>query len=382
MLYFDHNATTPVCEEAIEAWVKATRDLAGNPSSQHRLGSRSERAIDEAREELAASLGCRSHEIIWTSGATESANMVFHHVAETSPNNAPIWVSSIEHPCVIESARQRFGDRVCWIPVTSDGVVDRRWIEDRLRTEQPALLAVMAANNETGVLQPWREVQEFCKSAKVPFFCDAAQWIGKLPAAELGACDFTSGCAHKFGGPKGIGFLKVPDKSPFRPMIHGGPQEEKRRAGTENVAGIISMMTALRLREKALGESSDESLSQSRKDFENQLLAALPDCRIIGHDTSRLWNTSMAIMPSADCRARWVVKLDKLGVAVSTGSACASGKEASSHVLSAMGLSDEQAGLALRFSAGWETKPADWCQLLEKIREAAATLAPTIADAQ
>ena len=374
MLYFDHNATTPVCETAIEAWVKATRELVGNPSSLHRLGSRAERALDSAREELAGYLGCRPHEIVWTSGATESCNMVLNHFAKVCPGEAEVWISAIEHPCVIESARVHFADRVKLIPVNSDGLVDTVWLERALKGTPPCLIAVMAANNETGVIQPWNGIRELCAEHRVPFFCDAAQWAGKLPLGGLGACDFVSGCAHKFGGPKGAGFLKVPDGLPFRALIHGGPQEERRRAGTENVAGVVSMMAALHQRESGFSTAGIEKAPAMRNDFEDRLCKALPGASVIGRNSPRLWNTSLAIMPSADCRARWVVKLDKLGVAVSTGSACSSGKETTSHVLSAMGFGDDEAARVLRFSSGWETSADDWGRLLSAIGKVSESL--------
>jgi cysteine desulfurase len=232
----------------------------------------------------------------------------------------------------------------------------------------------MAANNETGVLQPWREVRALCREHDVPFFCDAAQWIGKLPARGLGECDFVSGSAHKFGGPQGVGFLKVPKQ--FRSLIVGGPQEEGRRAGTENVAGVLAMIAALEEREAALNAGVIDERARWREEFERELQAALPGVAIVGAGAARLWNTTAAIMPEvADCRQRWVVKLDKLGYAVSTGSACASGKEQTSHVLAAMQVSADEASRALRFSGGWETTREDWLRLLDGLRRAHRELA-------
>jgi cysteine desulfurase len=223
----------------------------------------------------------------------------------------------------------------------------------------------MAANNETGVLQPWPELAALCREFQVPFLCDAAQWLGRLPARGLGACDFVSGCAHKFGGPKGVGFLKCPSRSHLTPLIVGGPQEDGRRAGTENVPSILAMVAALQIREQAIARNDHNVLSTRRDAFESQLLLNLPGSVIVGANSPRLWNTVSALMPETDCRQRWVVKLDKAGVAVSTGSACASGKENPSHVLAAMGFRPEQASRVLRFSAGWETTDTDW-QTLEQ----------------
>jgi cysteine desulfurase len=199
--------------------------------------------------------------------------------------------------------------------------------------------------------------------------------VGKLPAAGLGACDFVSGCAHKFGGPQGVGFLKAPAK--FRPLIVGGPQEEGRRAGTENVAGLLAMLAALEERENALQQGSVAvERMQWRDAFEAELQTALPGVAIVGKGVERLWNTVAAVMPKvADCRQRWVVKMDKLGFAVSTGSACASGKEETSHVLAAMQVSAEAASRVLRFSSGWETGREDWSRLLDGLRRAHTELA-------
>lgn len=248
------------------------------------------------------------------------------------------------------------------------------WLEEALKQRVPGVVGMMAANNETGVLQPWREALALCRVRGVPFFCDAAQWIGKLPAAGLGDCDFVSGCAHKFGGPQGVGFLKVPGK--FRPLIVGGLQEEGRRAGTENVAGVLSMIAALEERVAALTPEAVAERVAMRTDFEADLRRILPGAEIVGAGADRLWNTVSAIMPErADCRQRWVVKLDKLGFAVSTGSACASGKEQTSHVLAAMGVSAEAASRVLRFSSGWTTRPGDWQKLLGGLEQAAHELA-------
>lgn len=360
MRYFDHNATHPLSPAAREAWLDATERFIGNPSSPHRLGDRADRALNDARERLAAWLGCAAHDIVWTSGATEANNMALAHLATRA---GELLVSAVEHPCVVESTRRHFVGRHHFLPVNRDGVVQLGALDGN-----PAAVAVMAANNETGVLQPWREVLAWCRERGVPMLCDAAQWIGKLPAAGLGACDFVSGCAHKFGGPPGLGFLKCPADT--RALIVGGPQEDGRRAGTENVPGVLAMIAALAERETA---RADESL---RDDFLAKLRERLPDVRVLGEGAARLWNTVSVLMPEArDCRQRWVVRLDRLGFAVSTGSACASGKEQPSHVLSAMDFTPEEAGRALRFSAGWETTREDWDALLDALVQAVQELA-------
>ena len=161
--------------------------------------------------------------------------MVMHHFAQTLDAKAEVWISAIEHPCVHESAKHYFGKRARLIPVTHDGVIDLDWLTAELADTRPGLVGVMAANNETGVIQPWREALAICRQYQVPFFSDAVQWLGKMPAKGLGECDYLSGAAHKFGGPRGVGFLKVPHRSHVTPLILGGKQEQGRRAGTENV---------------------------------------------------------------------------------------------------------------------------------------------------
>jgi cysteine desulfurase len=367
VLYFDHNATHPISRRARQAWLEETDRYIGNPSSPHRLGARAGAALDAAREKLAAWLGCAASQIVWTSGATEGNNAVLHHVAQSSSGEA--WVSAIEHPCVLAATRRHFPERHMLIPVTKEGSVQLDWIGDRLGTRRPAFVGVMAANNETGVLQPWREVLTLCREHGLPFFCDAAQWIGKLPMDGLGECDFVSGCAHKFGGPQGVGFLKVPPR--FRAQMVGGAQENGRRAGTENVAGVLAMVAALEERVSGLTQEWIAEKVRIRTDFEAGLQESLPGVEVVGAASARLWNTVSAVMPDLhDCRQRWVVKLDKLGFAVSTGSACSSGKEEMSHVLTAMGVESGKLGRVIRFSAGWETLSEDWQQLLSGVQRA------------
>jgi len=364
MIYFDHNATTPMLPEARQTWLDATGTFVGNPSSPHRIGGRADAAITGARQRLAEFLGCDALDITWTSGATESNNTILHHFARTLPSNAEVWISAIEHPCVMASTKHYFPKRHRLVPVTREGVTDLNWLTEEMAHARPGLVAVMAANNETGVLQPWRESLAICRQYEVPFFCDAAQWVGKLPASGFGECDFVSGAAHKFGGPKGVGFLKCPAKGRVQPLLLGGPQEEGRRAGTENVPGILSMLAALEVREASLTKREHETRTRLRDAFVVQMTKALAGAEVVGLAQPRLWNTVSALMPEADCQQRWVVKLDKLGFAVSTGSACSSGKEEPSHVIAAMGYSPHQAGRVLRFSSGWETTGDEWSALL------------------
>jgi len=253
-------------------------------------------------------------------------------------------------------------------------VVDLDWMAEELARRRPGLVAVMAANNVTGVIQPWAQIAQFCRRWEVPYFCDAVQWLGRESASGLGACDFVSGCAHKVGGPRGVGFLKCPSRAGFTPLLFGGPQEEGRRAGTENVAGALALVATLENRHGLLCEQ--EVRRQMRDRFIERLVGELPAVEIVGASQRRLWNTVAAMLPEVDCRQRWVVKLDKTGVAVSTGSACSSGKEEPSPVLLAMGYAPGEAGRVLRFSSGWETSEEDWNKLLNAIKQAAEELQP------
>ena len=367
--YFDHNATAPLHPTARQAWLEAAETFVGNPSSLHRMGARADAALEQARARLAGMLDCQLQDIVWTSGATEASNQVLHHFAHTLPPDAPICVSAIEHPSVVEAAEHYFGNQVRRIPVNCAGVVDLDWLAEELAQQRPGFVAVMAANNVTGVIQPWEQVAQLCRGAEVPYFCDAVQWLGKETPRGLGDCDFVSGCAHKVGGPRGIGFLKCRAKGGFKPLLFGGPQEESRRAGTENVAGALALVTTMEARHSLLSER--EARMQMRDRFIQSLTAELPGVEIIGVSQRRLWNTVAAMLPEVDCRQRWAVKLDKLGVVVSTGSACSSGKEEPSPVLLAMGYTPGQAGRVLRFSSGWETVEKDWETLLIAIQQAA-----------
>jgi cysteine desulfurase len=368
MLYFDHNATHPLSETAKRAWLDAVEKFPGNPSSPHRLGQRADAALQNARERLAAMLGCGADEIVFTSGATESNNLAVHHFAWRDAGEG--WCSGIEHPSMLEAVTGRFPARFRLIPPREDGRLSLEWLAKRITEVKPRFLGLMAANNETGVIQPFQHALTICRDAGVPLVCDATQWIGKLPARDVGLCDFVTASGHKFGAPRGVGFLKGPRK--ITAMLKGGPQEDWRRAGTENVSAILSMVAALEERETAMRDGALRERVAWRDEFENDLLAALPGARVLGAGVERLWNTVAVIMPEQpDCRRRWVVVMDKLGLAVSTGSACASGKEKPSHVLTAMGVSPSDAGRALRFSAGWETTRDDWRALLDGVKSAA-----------
>ncbi len=377
MLYFDHNATHPVSPAARAAWLDAVERLPANPSSPHRLGARADAALADARISLARWIQCDPGRIVWTSGASEANNTVLRHLALAT--RGPVLLSPVEHPSVRAAAQLWLGPRVEAMPIPRHGRVDGDWINDRLLRGDVGGVVLMAANNETGVLQPWDAVAALCAAAGVPFFCDAAQWVGRMPAAGLGACTFVTACGHKFGGPRGTGFIVACPE--LEPLVVGGPQEEGRRAGTEDVAGVLALVAALREREEALNPTGTRpgpglaERSAWRDSFIGSLRQALPDTEVVGAEAPRLWNTAAVLLPqTADCRRRWVVKLDRLGVAASTGSACSSGREKPSHVLAAMGYQPDESDRMVRFSAGWDTRPEDWAALFDAVRRAATEL--------
>lgn len=360
MIYFDHNATSPVHESARAGWNEATERYPGNPSSGHRSGRRAEAVLGAARDRVAAFLGCPPADLIWTSGATESANLAFHHLAKTLPADREVWVSAIEHPCVLAPARHYFGERMRRVPVGRGGAVDLEWLRTELSKRRPGVMAIMAANNETGVRQPWPAIRALCRDTGILFACDATQWLGKLPAAGLGECDFVFASAHKCGGPRGVGFCKAPSGVELQPQLLGGGQEGGRRAGTENLAGILAATAAVEAREWQIVADEAAARDEWRNAFERQLAAAVPGVVVVGSGQPRLWNTSHCVLPPLAGDARWADALDKAGFEVSSGAACASGHAAGSPVLVAMGYAADRAARAVRFSSGWETTEADW----------------------
>lgn len=359
--YFDFNATTPLSEAARDAWLKASANHWYNPSSLYREAGFAAMQLDSARERLAALLGCEAGRVIFTSGATESNNALLASIQR------PIAISAVEHPSLREAARGwRTSSQVHEIPVNADGVVTVEALAVVIDQHRPALVSVMAANNESGVLQPWQELHQLCREAGIPFHTDAAQWLGKLPAMGLGGCDYLTGSAHKFGGPKGTGFLLLKDEGERLAFLRGGPQEGGRRAGTENYPGIEAMVTAL--------EQAHMTGDPTPRDrFEQCLAEHLPGVRVISEGASRLWNTSLMVMPRHD-NLKWLTRLSRRGFAISTGSACSSGKEGSSVVVQALGASPEELRKVVRVSSGAQTRQEDWDALMEAFLAVAADL--------
>lgn len=371
--YFDHNATTPLHPAAREAWLRANDRHWHNPSSLYREAGHTAQELEAAREELADQLGVDPERVLFTSGATESNNTLFAGLARCLPADAPVALSAIEHPSVREAARHYLGRaRVLEIPVDADGLIQPDALKSILHTQRPALVSLMAANNESGVLQPWPQLLQLCRETGTRFHSDAAQWIGKLPAQELGTCDYLTGSAHKFGGPKGIGFLILADPRESFPLLHGGPQENSRRAGTENYPGIAAMIAALTHRAATLETVAAEQAGH-RDRFLQQMHQAFPGLRVISEAAPRLWGTALMVMPRHE-NLKWLTRLTRRGIAISTGSACSSGKEGSSVVVSALGADWEELKRVVRISSGWETSETEWQDLTNGFIQVGAEL--------
>ncbi|AHF88985.1 aminotransferase [Opitutaceae bacterium TAV5] len=381
MSYFDHNATTPLSPAARAAWLKMADEAWHNPSSLYRAAARARIRLDSAREALAALLGGEPAHYVFTSGATEGAHAVLGRLAATLPADSRLAINPTEHPCVIAAAQRFFGDRILPLPVTADGVVTAAAIETVLAdpSVKTGAVVVMAANNETGVIQPWREIARACRAAAggagVPFVCDVTQWLGKLPGGGLGEAETGAtliASAHKFGGPKGVGFVKLPADDPGFRLQPGGSQEHDHRGGTEDLPSIAALVAALADAEQQKVFLESDRL-RIRDTAERALLAAVPGARIVGAGADRLWNTVSLLLPFGE-NTRWVTRLDKRDAQVSTGSACATGKTGPSHVLTALGLSPDEARRSLRISSGWETTESDWQALAAALAEVAAEL--------
>jgi cysteine desulfurase len=356
--YFDYNATTPLSDAAGNAWLSASARHWHNPSSLYRDAGFASHALEAARERLATLLGCEAQRIVFTSGATEANNALF------ASHQGRALVSAIEHPSVREAASGWLGaERVNEVPVDEQGLVQPLVLAQCIAQHNPGLVSIMAANNESGTLQPWLDLLAVCREHSIPFHTDATQWIGKLASNQLGACDYITGSAHKFGGPKGTGFLVLRDEEESLRFLRGGPQESGRRAGTENYPSIEAMVTALEQLEPRLSEI-EVTQSSLLHSFEQRMKQAFPGLRIISENAPRLWNTSMMVMPVMS-NLKWLIALSKLGFSISTGSACSSGREGSSVVVSALGASDDKLRRVIRVSAGWDTTAESWDALFD-----------------
>lgn len=361
--YFDYNATTPLHPAARDAWLAATERAWHNPSSLYREAAEAKERLEHARERLGDLLGCEPGRIVFTSGATESNHAFFRALASKLPGDARVLTSSIEHPSVRLPLRLGFPNRVDEIRCLRDTSLDMEDFDRCLREHRPALVSVMAASNECGTLLPWKELATVCRADGVPFHTDATQWIGKLPAQDLGICDYVTGSAHKFGGPKGCGFFVLKDEEEALCLLAGGPQENGHRAGTENYAAIEAMVTALETLTPDLDRIA-RTQSPLCDALVRQVCEDIAGTEVLGGSAPRLWNTVMLVMPRHDNR-KWLARLSQQGFAISTGSACSSGSEGASQVMQAIGAAPEEMRRVLRISGGWDTTAQDWSRLAE-----------------
>lgn len=365
-IYADHNATTPLAPEVLETMLPYLRQQFGNPSSVHFHGREARAAIDDARLRVARLLGCRESEVVFTGGGTEADNTAIFGVARARRSKGRhIITSRIEHHAVLHACdhlEKRGECEVTRLPVNRDCLVDPDDLRRALRPDT-VLVSIMSANNETGTIQPTKALAAICRERGVPFHTDAVQSFGKMPVdVNDWGVDLLTIAAHKFYGPKGVGVLYVRSGTKFEPLVFGGSHETERRAGTENVAGIVGLATAA---ERAVLKQPTEQvrLRDLTEAFVAGLGQRLSGVHRNGHPAQRVPNTVNLSFEGCDGEAL-LFKLDLEGVAVSGGSACAAGALEPSHVLAAMGLPTELAGTALRFSFGESTTREDVDHLL------------------
>jgi cysteine desulfurase len=356
----------------LDAMLPYFADNFGNASSIHSSGQRGRSAVDAARDSVAALIGAKTAEIVFTSGGTEADNLaLFGSVAASNHSRKHIITTAIEHHAVLNAAQalEKQGIDVTYVPVVASGIVDPQDVRRALRPET-ILISVMHANNELGTIQPIEEIGRIAAEADVYFHCDAVQSAGKLPldVNRLGV-DLLSISAHKIYGPKGVGALYVRAGTPLEPQFHGGHHERDRRPGTENVPGIVGFGKAAELARVRL--TTDSAQIESLRDrLEKMLLNSLASVRVNGDRSRRIPNTTNLVFTSAGGEAL-VIALDLQGVACSTGAACSSGAVEPSHVLLAIGLSPDEARSSLRFSLGRTTTAAE-------IDRAADIIPPTV----
>jgi cysteine desulfurase len=372
-IYLDWNATAPLRPEARQA-MAAAWDLPGNPSSVHAEGRQARRVMEDARTAVAEAVGAQPRNVVFTSSGTEANALALTPGIRkgAGPPVQRLMLSAIEHVSVLTGGRFAF-DAICRIPVTPSGVVDLNRLESLLGSDGPALVSIMAANNETGALQPVREAAAIVHRAGSLLHVDAIQALGKIPfdTNEIGV-DLATLSAHKIGGPKGIGVLVLADGiEGVDPLLRGGGQEMGRRAGTENVAGIAGFGAAVRAAVSAR-EADAVRLERLRKRLETSLKETLGTI-VFSEDVPRLPNTTLFTIPGLRAETA-VIGLDLAGIAVSSGSACSSGKVQPSHVLEAMGFDAKLAQGAVRLSLGWSTSEADIELCLKAWRKLANTL--------
>jgi cysteine desulfurase len=371
-VYLDNNATTPVLPEVFDAMRPFFGERFGNASSIHHHGQETRAAVEDARESVADLLGCSPAEIVFTSGGTESDNLA---IAGWVAAGDHVITSSIEHHAVLHACKhlEKIGCEVTILPVDGRGLIDPADVRRALRPNTK-LISVMMANNETGVLQPVQEIGKIASEANVLFHTDAVQAAAKVPirVRQIG-CDALSISGHKIHAPQGVGALYVKKGTRIQPLFHGGRHERSRRAGTENVPGIVGLGKAAEIAKHSLDRGAGQKMAAMRDRLEQGILGQVQEAGVNGEGATRVPNTTNLHFDHIDGEAV-VIALDLKGLAVSTGAACSSGAIEPSHVLIAMGLRAEQARASIRFSLGKQTTEADIDFALELVPETIARL--------
>jgi cysteine desulfurase len=366
-VYLDNNATTQVAEEVMEVMLPYFRDFYGNPSSMHSFGGQVGRKIREAREQVAALIGADPDEIIMTSCGTESDNAAIRSALAINPDRRHIVTSRVEHPAVkslgLDLTRQ--GYRVTELPVDKDGLMNLDLYEKSL-TPDTAVVSLMWANNETGVLFPVEKAAELARERGILFHTDAVQAVGKIPISmKTNAVDMLSLSGHKLHAPKGIGVLYVRRGTKFAPFLIGGHQEKGRRGGTENTPGVIGLGKACTLAAQHM-EKENTTVKQLRGKLEQELLARIPKSRVNGDTANRLPNTTNISFEFVEGEGILLL-MDQHGICASSGSACTSGSLQPSHVLRAMGVPFTMAHGSIRFSLSIYNTEAEIDFVIEKL---------------
>jgi len=373
MIYLDHNATTPVLPEVVEAMMPFFREEWGNPSSSYRFGSRVKKAIETAREQVAELIGAHPLEIVFTSGGTESDNTALHAMLRADPVKQHIITSAVEHSAVLTFCREleKTGFRITYLPVDRDGLLSISDLENAI-TPETAGVSLMWANNETGVLFPVEEIAALCRSRDILFHCDAVQAAGKIPIDLKNVpVDYLSLTGHKIGAPKGVGALFVRRKAPFSAFIQGGHQERGRRGGTESVPLVAGLGLAAEIARKKTA-AFDGKVRPRRDSLEQGILNAIPQTELNGHPTLRLANTTNITFHGIESEALLLL-LDQAGICASSGSACLTDSPDPSHVVAAM-KPGSAARHCIRFSLGATNTAKDVSETISAIKGIASSL--------
>jgi cysteine desulfurase len=377
VIYLDHNATTPVLPEVFEAMRPYFCEEWGNPSSAYKFGSKLKGVIETARAQVAELIGAQPREIIFTSCATESNNAAIHAALKANPGKRHIVTSAVEHSSVLNycMALEKDAYRVMYLPVDRDGLLTLPDVENAV-TDETAVVSLMWANNETGVLFPVKEIADFCRSRGVLYHCDAVQAAGKVEvdlSPDHGVqADYLSLTGHKFHAPKGIGALYVRRKAPFSPLVHGGHQERSLRGGTECVPQIVGIGKAAELARKRL-PGYEQNVRRLRDMLEEGILSSIPNTELNGHKTRRLANTTNISFRGIESEALLIL-LDQEGICASSGSACLADSEEPSHVVKAMKPESAASRQMIRLSLDTANERANVENVLSVVERAATML--------